>query len=184
MRNVVLGGQPAGALEVVAHTQGSTRYFTAQSSQALAQFQVKGQTALHGDFPTQANVVLTNLNIAPFLRAFHVQSVTGNSSIGGTINVAGPLREPKQFSGDADINQFSVTLQGIALQAAGPLRISLHDGILRITQAHITGPETNLAVTGTAALIDGQALAITGHGYDQHEAGPDLRSRHHLLRPR
>ncbi len=70
-------------------------------------------------------MVLTNLNIAPFLRAFHVQSVTGNSSIGGAINVAGPLREPKQFSGDAEINQFSVTLQGIALQAAGPLRASL-----------------------------------------------------------
>ena len=164
MRNLVLAGQPAGALEVVAHTQGSTVYFTAQSSQAAAQLQVKGQTTLHGDFPTQANVVLTNLNIAPFLRAFRVQSVTGNSSIGGTITVAGPLREPKQFSGDAEINQFSATLQGIALQAAGPVRISLHEGILRITQAHITGMETDLAVTGTASLVDGQALAITGVG--------------------
>ncbi len=119
LRNLVLGGQPAGALEVIVHTQGSTAYFTAQNSLAAAQLQVKGQTALHGNFETQANMVLTNLNIAPFLRAFHVQSVTGNSSIGGTINVAGPLREPKQFSGDAEINQFSVTLQGIALQGDG-----------------------------------------------------------------
>src|SRR6202041_2992588 len=96
--------------------------------------QVKGQTSLNGDFETQANLVLTNLNIAPLLRAFHVQSVTGNSSIAGTINMAGPLREPKQLSGDAEINQFSVTLQGIPLQATGPLRASLHDGILHLTQ--------------------------------------------------
>ena len=40
-------------------------------------------------------MVLTNLNIAPFLRAFKVQSVSGNSAIGGTINVAGPLRAAK-----------------------------------------------------------------------------------------
>ena len=67
LRNLVLGGQPAGSLEVIAHTQGSTAYFTAQSSLALAQLQVKGQTQLHGNFDTQANLVLTNLNIAPFL---------------------------------------------------------------------------------------------------------------------
>jgi translocation and assembly module TamB len=184
LRNLVLGGQPAGSLEVVAHTQGSTAYFTAQNSLAAAGLQVKGQTALHGNFETQANVLLTNLNIAPVLRAFHVQSVTGNSSIGGTINVAGPLREPKQFSGDAEINQFSATLQGIALQASGPLRVSLHDGILHLTQAHITGPDTNVSVTGTAALMGDQALAITGNGAVNMTLAqtfdPDITSSGHL----
>jgi translocation and assembly module TamB len=184
LRNLVLGGQPAGSLEVVAHTQGSTAYFTAQNSLAAAGLQVKGQTALHGNFETQANVLLTNLNIAPVLRAFHVQSVTGNSSIGGTINVAGPLREPKQFSGDAEINQFSATLQGIALQASGPLRASLHDGILHLTQAHITGPDTNVSVTGTAGLMGDQALAITGNGAVNMTLAqtfdPDITSSGHL----
>jgi translocation and assembly module TamB len=184
LRNLVLGGQPAGGLEVIVHTQGSTAYFTAQNSLAVAQLQVKGQTALRGNFQTQANVVLTNLNIAPFLRAFQVQNVTGKSSIGGTINLAGPLREPKQFSGDAEINQLSATLQGIALQGAGPLRVSLHDGILRITQAHITGPDTDLSVTGTAALMGNQALAVTGTGGINMKLAqtfnPDITSSGHL----
>ncbi len=184
LRNLVLGGQPAGALEAVVHTQGSTAYFTAQNSLASAGLQVKGQTALHGDFETQAKLILTNLNIAPFLRAFHVQSVTGNSSIGGTIDVAGPLREPKQFSGDAEINQFSVTLQGIPLQAAEPLRVSLHDEILRFTQVHITGPETNMAITGTAALMGAQTLAVTGKGAVNMKLAqtfdPDITSSGHL----
>ena len=73
MRNLVLGGQPAGALEVIAHTQGNTAYFTAQNSLATAQLKVNGQTQLHDNFDTRANAVLTNLNVAPFLRAFHVQ---------------------------------------------------------------------------------------------------------------
>ncbi len=184
LRNLVLGGQPAGSLEVIAHTQGSTAYFTAQSGLALAQLQVKGQTQLHGNFDTQANLVLTNLNIAPFLRALHVQSVSGNSSIGGTINIAGPLREPKQFSGDAEISKFSATLQGIALQGEGPLRASLHDGVLHLTQAHITGPDTDLAVTGTAALMGDQALAVTGNGSINMKLAqtfdPDITSSGHV----
>jgi translocation and assembly module TamB len=164
LRNLVLGGQPAGSLEVIAHTQGNTAYFTAQNSVASAQLQVKGQTVLRENFDTQANAVLTNLNIAPFLRAFHVQSVSGNSSINGDINVAGPLRQPKQFSGDAQINQFNVTLQGIALQGQGPLQVSLHEGVLRLTQAHITGADTNLSLTGSADLLGTQALTVTGNG--------------------
>ena len=164
LRNLVLGGQPAGSLEVIAHTQGNTAYFTAQNSLTTARLKVKGQTALHDNFDTQANVVLDSLNIAPFLRAFHVQSVSGNSSIGGTINVAGPLRQPKQFSGDAEINQFTVNLQGIVLQDAGPIRASLHNGVLNLTQAHIIGPDTNMELSGAADLMGTQDLAVTGQG--------------------
>jgi translocation and assembly module TamB len=164
MRDLVLGGQPAGNLEVIAHTLGDTANFTARTSDAGAQLLLKGQTQLHGNFQTQANMVLTNLNIAPFLKAFHVESVTGNSSIGGTITMAGPLRDPKQFSGDAEIRQFAATLQGIALESSGPMRASLHEGILHLTQVHITGPDTDLSVIGTAALVDGQELSLAGNG--------------------
>jgi translocation and assembly module TamB len=184
LRNLVLGGQPAGSLEVIAHTQGNTAYFTAQNSLTTARLKVKGQTALHDNFDTQANVVLDSLNIAPFLRAFHVQSVSGNSSIGGTINVAGPLRQPKQFSGDAEINQFTVNLQGIVLQDAGPIRASLHNGVLNLTQAHIIGPDTNMEVSGAAALTGTQDLAVTGQGSINMALAqtfdPDITSSGHL----
>jgi translocation and assembly module TamB len=184
LRNLVLGGQPAGSLEVVAHTVGSTAYFTAQNSAATAQLQIKGQTTLRGNFDTQANAVLTHLNIAPFMRAFHVQSVSGNSSIDGNINVAGPLRQPKQFSGDAQIDQFNVTLQNIALQGQGPLKASFHQGVLRLTQAHIIGPDTNLSVTGSADFQGSQSLTVTGNGSVNMKLvqtfDPDLTSSGHM----
>jgi len=44
------------------------------------------------------------------------------------------------------------------------LRASLHDGNTPSHQAHITGPDTDLAVTGTAALMGNQTLAFTGKG--------------------
>lgn len=169
---------------MIAHTQGTTAYFTAQNSLATAQLKVTGQTQLHDNFDTRANAVLTNLNVAPFLRAFHVQTVSGNSAIGGTINVAGPLRQPKQFSGDAEINQFAVTLQGIALQAEGPIRASLHEGVLQLNQAHITGPDTNLSLTGTANLMGTQAVDLTGNGTVNMKLAqtfdPDITSSGHV----
>jgi translocation and assembly module TamB len=151
---------------------------------ATAQLKVSGQTELHGNFDTRANAVLTNLNVAPFLRALHVQSVSGNSAIGGTINMAGPLRQPKLLSGDAEINQFAVTLQGIALQAEGPIRASLQEGVLHLTQAHITGPDTNLSLTGTAALMGTQELDVTGNGAVNMKLAqtfdPDITSSGHV----
>ena len=184
LRNLVLGGQPAGSLEVVVHTVGGTAFFTAQTSEMAAHLLAKGQTALHGNFDTHANVALTDLNIAPFLRAFQVQSVTGNSSIGGTIRMAGPLKQPKQISGDAEITQFAANLQGIALAAEGPMIASLHDGTLRLTSAHITGPDTNLSVTGTAALTGNQDLAMTGVGSINMKLAqtfdPDITSSGHV----
>jgi translocation and assembly module TamB len=184
LRNLVMGGQPAGSLEVIAHTQENTAFFTAQNSLTTARLKMKGQTALHDNFDTQANIVLDSLNIAPFLRAFHVQSVSGNSSIGGTINVAGPLRQPKQFSGDAEINQFTVNLQGIMLQDAGPIRASLHNGVLNLTQAHIIGPDTNMEVSGAADLMGTQDLAVTGQGSINMALAqtfdPDITSSGHL----
>jgi translocation and assembly module TamB len=184
LRNLVLGGQSAGSLEVIAHTQGDTAYFNAQNSVAMAQLQIKGQTVLRDNFDTKANAVLTNLNIAPFLRAFHVQSVNGNSSINGAINVAGPLRQPKQFSGDAQINHFNINLQGIALQGQGPLIASLHSGVLRLTQAHITGQDTDLSVTGSVDALGTQALNVTGNGSVNMKLAqtfdPDITSSGHV----
>ena len=56
--------------------------------------------------------------------------------------------------------------------------------MLHLTQAHITGPDTDLAVTGTAALMDDQALAVTGNGAINMKLAqtfdPDITSSGHV----
>jgi translocation and assembly module TamB len=184
LRDIMLSGQPAGALELVITTQGNDAVFTGQSSLASAEFQLKGRTALSGDFPTQATLLLTNLNIAPFLRAYKVQSVSGNSAIGGTIQLAGPLKDPTKLTADAEINQFQATLQGINLQSSGPIRATLREGTLRLTQAHITGPDTDVALTGYAEMMGRQELSVLGKGSVNMKLAqtfdPDITSSGHL----
>ena len=69
LRNLVMGGQPAGSLEEIAHTQGSTPYFTVRQPDDSAA-QGERPDSSHDNFDTQANIVLDNLDIAPFLERF------------------------------------------------------------------------------------------------------------------
>ena len=75
-------------------------------------------------------------------------------------------------------------MQGIALQAEGPIRASLREGVLHLNQAHITGPDTNLSLTGTANLMDTQALDVTGNGSVNMKLAqtfdPDITSSGHV----
>ena len=177
------GSLPA-PLEVIAHTQGTTAYFTAQNSLATAQLKVTGQTQLHDNFDTRANAVLTNLNVAPFLRAFHVQRSAAIRRLGA--RSMWPARYASRSSSAGTRRSLSsrATLQGIALQAEGPIRASLREGVLHLNQAHITGPDTNLSLTGTANLMGTQALDVTGNGSVNMKLAqtfdPDITSSGHV----
>ena len=147
-----------------------------------AQLEVAGQTVLHGDFDTKARLTVGHLDIAPFLQLFHVTGVTGRSVIGGTLDLAGPAKDPKRFSGKAEIDQFSVTLENIALSSPEPLVISLENGTFSLARARIVGQDTNFEVAATFNLLDDRPLALTGSGSVNMTLAADLRSRHHFVR--
>ena len=116
-----------------------------------------GQTRLTGDYETQAKVTFTGLDIGTVLALFSSASVKAQSSIGGTVTLNGPLKTPTRLSGTAELNDFDVKLQGVELKSAGPLRVSLKNGIATLDQVHITGQDTDLQVSGTV-----QAFGATG----------------------
>ena len=75
-----------------------------------------GQTQLTGDYQTQAQLTLSNFDVDPLLETFNVQGITAHSSIGASVNVSGPLREPRKMNGDATVQQFAVSLAGVAAE--------------------------------------------------------------------
>jgi translocation and assembly module TamB len=80
---------------------------------------------------------------------FSTSTMKAHSSIGGTVTVSGPLKTPKDLSGNAEFSDFDVKLQGVELKSAGLLRASLKNGIATLDQIHITGQDTDLQVNGT-----------------------------------
>jgi translocation and assembly module TamB len=88
---------------------------------------------------------------------FSPGTVKAQSSIGGVVTVSGPLKTPMALSGTAELNDFDVKLEGVELKSAGPLRMSLKNGLATLDQVHITGQDTDLTASGTV-----QAFGATG----------------------
>ena len=149
-----LDGQPMGTLSADLHSEGSTLFFTSNSSLVDAQMQASGQMQLTGNYNTQAKLVFTGMNIDALLRLYAPKGITGHSAIAGTVTLDGPLKLPKQLAGTADLSQFNVSIVGIDLKAAEPLKMSMANGVLRIDQCHIVGPETDVRASGTADLLN------------------------------
>lgn len=154
-----------GYIDVTAHTQGKSLVADAHANMANAQVQVNSQTQLGGDYQTQARVILSNLDLDPILRAFNVSGVTVHSSLAGTMSVAGPLREPRNLSGEATIQQFAVSLAGVPLKSDGPLHATIARGRLHLDPLHILGDGTNIRSQGSIGLL------VKPHDLDLHSSG-------------
>jgi translocation and assembly module TamB len=150
---IIVGSETNGAVDVEAHTDHGNALITVNGRLGSASLQVSGQTALSGDYTTQARATLTNLDVDPFMEMFHVQGVKWHSSIGGNLTVSGPLRQPRQLQGDAQISQLSLAVASIPLKSDGPLHAQLTNGILRLDPLHITGDNTDLRAQGRVGVF-------------------------------
>lgn len=142
-----------GRIEAEAHTQGRMLMTQMRADLSDAQVTANAQTQLEGEFPTQAQLTLTDLNVDPILSALQVQGVTMHSSIGATVKVSGPLREPRRLNGDIQIQQMSLALAGVPLKSDGAIHATLTDGSLRLDPLHITGEDTDLHAHGSIGVL-------------------------------
>ncbi|MGB7189031.1 MAG: translocation/assembly module TamB domain-containing protein, partial [Acidobacteriaceae bacterium] len=160
-----LDGVARGYLDAEAHTQGQALLLNVNANIAKAQLSVQGQTQLTGEDQTQARLTLANLDVDPILKALNVQGVEAHSSIGATVNVSGPLRDPRRMSGDATVGQFAVSVAGVAVNSDGPLHATLKDGLVHLDPVHITGQDTDLRAQGTiGALTRAHGLNLDASG--------------------
>lgn len=182
LAKVTVRGEPVGEAAVELHSVGSTLYTKAHSTLVGAAVDVAAETQLTGGYDTTAKMTLAGLDVAKPLDLFAPATMKVSSKIAGVVTVSGPLKTPEAMHGAAEFTPFEVTLEGIALQSAGPLRVSLNAGTLALDQVHITGEDTNLLASGTAVVFGSKdprggrlRLKATGgvstalaHTYDSH----------------
>jgi translocation and assembly module TamB len=153
LTGVTYKGQGIGEAVVEAHSDRETVYFTANSTLVGAKLDATGQAGLTGDYPLQAKLTVTGLDIGKPMAMFGPGGVKAESLIDGMATVSGPLKTPKGLSGEAQLSQVDVKLQGIELKAAEPLRVGLREGVATLEQVHITGQDTDMRARGTAQLL-------------------------------
>jgi translocation and assembly module TamB len=150
---ITVGSEANGAVDLEAHTDHGNALLTASGHLGSASLQVNGQVALSGDYAMQANAALSNLDVDPFMEMFHVEGVTWHSSIAGKVTVSGPLRQPRQLQGDAQIGQLSLAIAGRPLKSEGPLHAQLSNGILRLDPFHLVGENTDFRAQGRLGVF-------------------------------
>lgn len=145
----------SGYVDAQAHTQGRELLMNLNANLAHAQVQAHGQTQLSGDYETKAQLTVVNLDLNPILTARSVQGVTIQSTIGATVNVSGPLRDPRKMGGDATIQLAAFSLAGVALKSNEPIHATLSDGTVHLDTVHITGDDTDLRAQGSVEALTG-----------------------------
>jgi translocation and assembly module TamB len=161
---LTLAGEPLGGLDFVAHTFDRSLTYNAVTRLEGAELNVHGQTALTGDNATQAEIVFSRFNIGGLLKAAHIQGLTGQSALAGTITIEGPLAHPDQLRGEARLDSLAVTVAGVHLESQGGVHATLADARLKLDPLHVTGEETDLHVQGSLALKGQQQLDVAGNG--------------------
>jgi translocation and assembly module TamB len=119
----------------------------------------KSNGALHGEVALGLNsdreisgkLVVTQFDLDPLLKTgLHLKNVTRQSSVDGEFTIAGSLRAPDSIVINADIAHISFDYLFISLRNDGPIEFSYRRNEVKIDRAHITGPNSNFDITGSA----------------------------------
>jgi translocation and assembly module TamB len=161
---LALAGEPLGGLEFAAHTANGTVTYNATTRLEGAELNLHGQTALSEDNATEAELVFSHFNIGALLKMAHIEALTGESALAGTVTVEGPLARPRQLRGEARLDQLAVTVAGVHLASQGGVHATLADARIHLDPLHVTGEETDLRAQGTLDLKEKQQLDLAASG--------------------
>lgn len=164
LSDLSLSGQKLGNISLVAQTVSGALNYQVSSRLQGAVLALHGQTTLSGDYQTQAQASFSQFNIGALLQIAHLESIKGESSLGGTITVDGPLRDPSKLRGDVTLQQLAVTLAGVHLQSQGGAHATLANSRVHLDPLHITGENTDIHAEGQLNLQGTRQLDLAASG--------------------
>ncbi len=166
-----MNGTTMGDLRLAAQTAGNRLNFNLNSDLAGAKIAGKGQTTLTADYPTNAQLQFANVTysgLRPLLSPSEVGAPLVDVASDGQIEVDGSVTDLNALTAKLTVSRLQVTStpvaaapQQVALHNEGPIVIAMNRGVVRVQQARITGPDTLIAVSGTATLTGAQPLDLS-----------------------
>jgi translocation and assembly module TamB len=159
-----VNGESLGTVEMQAHTVKRDILYEVATQLESADVMLRGQTGLHGDYPTKANLDFSKFNIGAILRLAHMNAIRGESDLTGTASVEGPLAHLDQLHGEARMQSMAVTISGVRLQSEGGVHAALAAGRVTLDPVHITGEHTDMRVQAGLDLNGARKLDLAANG--------------------
>lgn len=175
--NLVLGTEPEGDFAGRLDSDGKTAHFTLASEPAREKLQGDLTIGLGGDEPVSGRLSVQQFDLDPLITAgLHLSHVTGHGSADAMFTISGSLRQPDLIEVDADIARISFSYESVQLTNDQNIRVAYRRNEIRIEQARLHGPDTDLRVSGSARFDRDRRLDFALSG------GADLRLAAGLLR--
>jgi translocation and assembly module TamB len=168
------GRQPLGDFTASAHTSGHEVAFNLASNFAKTDLRGTGRMQLAGDYPMTAQVTFANVTYSGISSSLAMTPQPGVDALSaGQVNVSGPASKPAALHGELRISTLDVhsvpvagvkVRRNISLRNAEAIVVALDHSTVHLQSAHLTGPDTDLSLTGTASLEGPRALDLRADG--------------------
>jgi translocation and assembly module TamB len=169
--SITARGVKFGDASLKANTSGGKLSFALDSNLADASVHAQGNATLSGNYPVDSQLSFSNASWTR-VRDLIGAGPSGFEAIAdGQITARGPILKRDQMSGTLQVSRLRLNTvstgirssAGVLLQNQGPIAASLDRGVIHIQNAHVTGPQTDLQVSGTVPF-HGEGMSVDAHG--------------------
>jgi len=164
IRRLTLNHELAGELDLQAVTHGSELQLTGNSHLQQGSLQVGGNVQMRDGYPANLSVHTDQLDLDPLWVSSLGGHLTGHSSVSGSFDLSGPLRQPAQWSVTGNLSALSLDLENVKLHNQDPIRFVLANQSVNLQQLHLLGEGTDFSAHGTVLLSGDRALDLAVDG--------------------
>ena len=149
--NLRLGTESEGDFAGQLTSDGRSAHLTVNSEPQREKLQGDLTVGLGGDEQVSGRLSVTQFDLDPFIVAgLHLTQLTGHGSADGVFTINGALRQPDSIDVNADISRISINYELVQLTNDQDIRLDYHRNEIRVDQARLHGPDTDLQLGGTA----------------------------------
>jgi translocation and assembly module TamB len=187
-RGLQLSGQRFGDTHFSAHSEGSLLRVSLDSDLVNAMLKGQGEWRLEGDYPGNAQLTFSRLNLAE-VRDWLAPGKPGGPTdfrgfAEGELRIDGPLLKPQLLKAELRLPTLELSpaptagvppAASLTLRNSGPIVAAIANSTVTIQSAHLVGRSTDITVGGRLMLqkkpsldlrVNGQADLALLHEYD------------------
>lgn len=146
-------------------SDGHMAHLTMDSEMNNGKLDAQMDVQLSDSLPVRGHLSAAQINMdTAIMAALHLKQVTGHSSVTGEFALTGELLRPDTIQITAAISSIEFNYQLVHIENDGPVSLVYRKNEVRIEQAHLHGPNTDVRVSGSARFDEDRPLhfAVSG----------------------
>ena len=149
--NLLLGTENEGDFAGQLVSDGAKAHLMLSCEPSSEKLQADLIMGLTGGEPISGKMSVQQFDLDPLIAAgLHLSHLTGHGSADAAFTISGSLRQPDSIEVDANIARISFNYELVQLTNDQSIRLAYRRNEIRIEQARLHGPDTDLQLSGSA----------------------------------